>query len=79
MLVDGILASVGTANMDYRSFSLNFEVNALIYDEKTSETLTNTFIRNLQNSTLITLETWHKWKKINVLRSSIARIFSPLL
>lgn len=33
--VDGLVACVGTANMDIRSFALNFEVNATIYSERT--------------------------------------------
>src|SRR5690606_2031226 len=32
MVTDGKIAMVGTANMDYRSFDLNFEVNAIVYD-----------------------------------------------
>ena len=33
LIIDDEIASVGTANMDNRSFTLNFEVNAFIYDE----------------------------------------------
>jgi phosphatidylserine/phosphatidylglycerophosphate/cardiolipin synthase-like enzyme len=33
LIIDDEVASVGTANMDHRSFTLNFEVNAFIYDE----------------------------------------------
>ena len=32
-LIDDEIVSVGTANMDFRSFELNFEVNAFVYDE----------------------------------------------
>ena len=34
MMIDDEICSVGSANMDYRSFALNFEVNAFIYDEE---------------------------------------------
>jgi cardiolipin synthase len=34
MMIDDEICSVGSANMDYRSFALNFEVNAFIYDAK---------------------------------------------
>jgi cardiolipin synthase A/B len=33
MIVDNVFSSVGTANMDIRSFNQDFEANALIYDE----------------------------------------------
>ena len=79
MVVDGILSSVGTANLDYRSLSINFEVNALIYDENTAETLKAIFSNDLKYSTLITEEAWRQRSKLTKLKSSIARIFSPLL
>ena len=37
MIVDGKVLCYGTANMDIRSFALNFEVNAVIYDEKKAQ------------------------------------------
>ena len=37
--VDGMVACVGTANMDIRSFGLNFEVNAVVYSERTVQRL----------------------------------------
>lgn len=79
MMVDGIMSSVGSANLDYRSFSLNFEVNALIYNEQTTEQLTNSFFKDLDDSTLITNELWDKRTRIQKLKSNIARLFAPLL
>ncbi len=78
-VVDGILSSVGTANLDYRSFSLNFEVNALIYNEDTTKALTAIFKEDLNNSQKILLEEWEQRSRWKILRSSIARLFSPLL
>ena len=40
MVADGQLAIVGTANMDHRSFELNFEVNAMIYDNEIALAIT---------------------------------------
>ena len=37
VMVDGTVACVGTANMDFRSFGLNFEVNAVVYSEETTQ------------------------------------------
>ena len=41
--IDGMVACVGTANMDFRSFGLNFEVNAVIYSERTVQRLERAF------------------------------------
>ncbi|PLX16643.1 MAG: cardiolipin synthase [Salinivirgaceae bacterium] len=79
MIIDGILSSVGTANLDYRSISINFEINALIYDEKTATTLLHSFEKDLENCELVTKELWVKNPIVKKLQSSIARIFSPIL
>ena len=79
MIVDDIFASVGTANMDIRSFSQDFEVNALIYDAKTAQTLKRDFINDLNGSYLLNLEEWRKRPRLDKGLESIARIFSPLL
>ncbi len=78
-LVDDILASVGTANLDYRSFSLNFEINAILYDKHTTLKLKQAFMEDIAKSTLITSEMWAKRSRFEVLKSSVARLFSPLL
>ena len=38
-MIDDEVVSVGTANMDYRSFELNFEVNAFVYDKTIAQQL----------------------------------------
>jgi cardiolipin synthase len=79
LIVDGVLCSVGTANMDIRSFDQNFEVSALIYDEDITRELMDSYIADLKNSTEIILSDWEKRPKKDSIRESIARIFSPLL
>lgn len=79
LLVDGVLCSVGTANMDIRSFDQNFEVSALIYDEAITTELQRTYLNDLQNSTEIDLETWEKRPRWHQVGENVARIFSPLL
>ncbi|MGW4297905.1 phospholipase D-like domain-containing protein, partial [Micromonospora chersina] len=37
------ISSIGSANMDFRSFELNFEVNAFIYDEDIAKQLRQAF------------------------------------
>lgn len=79
MTVDGIMSTVGTANMDVRSFEQNFEVNALVYDEKVTLELRDRFLQDLEQSTEINLEQWTNRNKIQKLKESIARLFTPLL
>ena len=56
VIADDFVSSVGTANLDIRSFKLNFEVNAFIYDEVTNLKLTEKFINDLDICKEITLE-----------------------
>ncbi|MDP4207520.1 MAG: cardiolipin synthase [Bacteroidota bacterium] len=79
LLVDGVLCSIGTANMDIRSFDQNFEVSALIYDEDITLELQQWFLCDLENSNEITLEDWDKRSRLDEIREAISRIFSPLL
>jgi cardiolipin synthase len=78
MMVDGIFASVGTANMDIRSFDQNFEVNALIYDEETTKILEKYFLDDLQDCKYYTLEEWENRHWLNNTKEALARLFSPL-
>jgi cardiolipin synthase len=79
MTVDGILATVGTANMDVRSFEQNFEVNALVYDEKVTLELRERFLEDLQQSEEVILDQWVKRSKSQKMKESVARLFTPLL
>jgi len=63
MLVsDGIIASVGSANIDIRSFYLNFEINDFIYDSIVAKQLEKDFIKDINDSTEITLEIYNQRK-----------------
>lgn len=79
LIVDGVLSSVGTANMDIRSFDQNFEISALIYDEAISKELQEYYLNDLANSSHITQDAWESRARWDSIRESVARIFSPLL
>jgi cardiolipin synthase A/B len=79
LIVDDVFASVGTANMDIRSFDDNFEVNALIYDVDLSIELKNYFLNDLSNCFEANLELHRKRNFKRRFVESFARIFSPLL
>lgn len=78
MFVDGICASVGTANLDIRSMELNFEVNAFIYDEKVVRDLYNDFEEDLIRSEKIELEKFKKRKLYRKVLEVFGRLVSPL-
>ena len=79
MMVDDVFATVGTTNMDIRSFDQNFEVNALIYDEAITTNLKDAFFVDLENSRQLNLETFRNRPTKQKITESIARLFSPLL
>ncbi|MEJ7543285.1 phospholipase D-like domain-containing protein, partial [Staphylococcus intermedius] len=60
LIVDDEIATVGTANMDNRSFTLNFEVNAFIYDEDISLQLKKAFIKDMKVSYELTKELYNQ-------------------
>ncbi|VAW20424.1 Cardiolipin synthase, ClsA [hydrothermal vent metagenome] len=79
LIVDSILSSVGTTNLDFRSFETNFEINAFIYDKEFTERMILQFNIDLENSMEIVLEEWSQRSWINKLRESLAHIVSPML
>lgn len=79
MMVDGVVASVGTANMDIRSFQLNFEVNAFLYDKQIVARLEEDFMKDIADSRLITYEEYQERPFLNKVKESGARLLSPLL
>jgi cardiolipin synthase len=79
MVVDDIFSSIGTANMDYRSFNINFEVNALVYDKNVASTLKSLFLEDLETSERLKLETWKSRSKSIKTKEAIANLMAPLL
>ena len=79
LIIDGKVASVGTANMDIRSFRLNFEINAVIYDYETSGELENIFLGDVGNSRELTLYDYENRGGRVWLKEQISRLFSPIL
>lgn len=79
MIVDDKVLCYGTANMDIRSFSLNFEVNAVIYDEEKAKEMVDIFHEDLKVSTLITKDLYARRKLIIRIKEQVCRLMSPLL
>ena len=79
MSVDGLVSCYGTANMDIRSFKLNFEVNAVIYSVRVSEKLEEIFREDLKHCTQITPYSYGQRSYLIRVKEQFSRLFSPLL
>jgi cardiolipin synthase len=79
VIMDDFVSSVGTANLDIRSFKLNFEVNAFMYDESINLKLSERFLNDLADCKEITLEEYGKRPRFVKVKESISRLLSPIL
>ena len=79
MVSDDEFSTVGSTNVDFRSFEHNFEVNAFIYDAETALQMREVFLLDQRNSVQIHLKNWVKrpwWRKA---AESVVRLLAPLL
>ena len=79
MVTDKKVAIVGTANMDFRSFDLNFEVNAIVYDTQIASELSDIFYNDLKDAIKIDAAQWANRPLYRQLLEKSARLLSPLL
>ena len=79
IIVDGDTASVGTANMDMRSFHLNFEVNVFLVNTPSIEDLVQQFEEDLRESELVSKERYEARPLWERSKESFARLFSDVL
>lgn len=79
VIVDRLMASVGTANMDIRSFFSNFELNAYLFDGARIDELERDFLQDLNDSREVELSSFRKRPKLVKAGQALARMLSPLL
>jgi cardiolipin synthase A/B len=79
VVVDRQIVSIGSANMDFRSLKTNFEINAIIYDQKIASEMNRVFHSDLKNCRSISLGSWKKRSLIRRFITSASRLLSPLL
>lgn len=79
MIVDQMLAMVGTANVDMRSLHSNFELNAVLFDEGTIKRLEADFLEDLLQSRELERETFMNRPKRQKAAESLLHMLSPLL
>lgn len=79
LVSDDYLSIIGSANMDYRSLELNYEINAYIYDENIAKENREIFLEDLKACREITLEKWSERAWYKQMWQSVIRLFAPLL
>ena len=79
IVIDDSICSIGTANMDIRSFELNFEVNAFMYSEDVSKKQRLIFEKDITNSKQMTIEMYNARPRSIKIKEAISRLLSPLL
>ena len=79
IIADGEVCSIGTANLDIRSFKLNFEVNAFIYNEEFAKKQEEIFLEDQKNSRLLMKETYDRRSRSLRVKESLIRLLAPIL
>lgn len=79
LLIDEMLASVGTANMDMRSLYSNYELNALLFEESSIRILLEDFMNDLQHSYELQSKTFAKRPWTQKTGEALMHMLSPLL
>ena len=79
ILVDDMVAGVGTVNLDNRSLYLNFEATALVADDDFIKQVENMLIEDLENSTQVKCEHFYDKPLYVRVAANIARLASPIL
>ena len=79
MVCDDELSTVGSTNMDFRSFEHNFEANAFFYDKMTALAIKNIFLEDQKHCLLLSSKIWNKRSWKNKVIESVVRLLAPLL
>ena len=79
LIIDDDLTVIGSANMDFRSFEHNFEVNAFVYDKDFTARMAGIFENDARTAHLLTAAEWFNRPRPRRWAESLMRIFSPLL
>ncbi len=78
MIIDDNLSVVGSANMDYRSFDLNFEVNAMLYSKTITQQLQKAFNNDLKQSGEINPTDWINRPRYIHLYEKLVGLLAPI-
>jgi len=78
ILVDDVISTIGTTNLDFRSLETNFEVNVFVYEKAFTAKMEKQFYADQKNSREIKLVEWKKRAWHYKVRESLAHIVSPM-
>ena len=79
MVSDDELSTVGSTNVDFRSFEHNFEVNAFIYDTETALQMREIFLQDQRDCVQVFLKNWVKRPWYRKAAERVVRLMAPLL
>ena len=79
MVSDDRWSTVGSTNMDFRSFEHNFEANAFFYDKETALALKNIFLEDQKKCMFLVPKMWAARSWSNRFTESVVRLLAPLL
>ncbi|CAM2060145.1 cardiolipin synthase A/B [Desulfovibrionales bacterium] len=79
LVIDGIWSTIGSANMDIRSFLLNYEANVLVWSELFAQQMIEIFLADLTAATPVTLSRLATVSRPRRLAEAICRALSPVL
>ncbi|MFA6709646.1 MAG: phospholipase D-like domain-containing protein, partial [Fusobacterium sp.] len=79
VIIDNEIASVGSANFDYRSFYQNFEINFNIYDIELIGYLRQLFYEDIHDSIILDCEDLENRKTSEKVKEAIIKLISPII
>ncbi|MDE5838567.1 MAG: cardiolipin synthase, partial [Paramuribaculum sp.] len=79
VVIDDDFSSIGSANMDFRSFEHNFEANMFIYSREVNKKMQSLFAEDMRSSKGIKISDWRKRPRKQKILESILRLLSPIL
>lgn len=79
MVCDDEICTIGTTNIDVRSFVLHFEINAFIYSVEEAKKNRNIFLEDMEKSENLTMEIYKKRGILNVMKEGFFRLFAPIM
>ena len=77
--VDSQMCSIGSANIDIRSFSINYETNLVIYDEGVTRELEADFLADVEQCVVFRADEYDAHARSSRLVDSVMRLASPLI
>ena len=79
VVIDDYFSTIGSTNLDFRSFEHNFEVNSFMYNENLAIEIKNIFLSDQKQCRRVTMRTWKRRPWQHKVAESVIRLLSPLL